>query len=197
MEIEVLRIGQRVVRDDRVTTHVALVSRALGASRIYMDEVNPEIVGTVQKINDTWGGDFEVVTIDGWKKTLRTRIADGFAAVHLTMYGEPVAEACRRIAAEGDRRILVVVGAEKVPGDVYGIAKYNVSVSGQPHSEIGALAVLLDRLQEGRQFDIKFGNAKRTIIPAKRGKNVATAGGGTPGAAAEGGAKTGDGPGGT
>ena len=26
MEIEVLRIGQRVVRDDRVTTHVALVA---------------------------------------------------------------------------------------------------------------------------------------------------------------------------
>ena len=29
MEIEVLRIGQRVVRDDRVTTHVALVARSL------------------------------------------------------------------------------------------------------------------------------------------------------------------------
>ncbi|MBT3956212.1 MAG: tRNA (cytidine(56)-2'-O)-methyltransferase, partial [Nitrosopumilus sp.] len=28
MIIEVVRIGQRVVRDDRVTTHVALVSRA-------------------------------------------------------------------------------------------------------------------------------------------------------------------------
>ena len=27
--IEVVRIGQRLVRDDRVTTHVALVSRAL------------------------------------------------------------------------------------------------------------------------------------------------------------------------
>ena len=29
--IEVVRIGQRVVRDDRVTTHVALVSRGFGA----------------------------------------------------------------------------------------------------------------------------------------------------------------------
>ena len=43
MEIEVLRIGQRVVRDDRVTTHVALVARSFGAQKIYMDEVNPEI----------------------------------------------------------------------------------------------------------------------------------------------------------
>jgi len=41
MEIEVLRIGQRLVRDDRVTTHVALVARAFGARKIYMNEVNP------------------------------------------------------------------------------------------------------------------------------------------------------------
>ena len=43
MKIEVLRIGQRVIRDDRVTTHVALVARAFGASKIYMNEVDPEI----------------------------------------------------------------------------------------------------------------------------------------------------------
>ena len=33
MEIEVLMIGQRVVRDDRVTTHVALVARSFGAHK--------------------------------------------------------------------------------------------------------------------------------------------------------------------
>ena len=33
MKIEVVRIGQRVVRDDRVTTHVALVSRSFGAQK--------------------------------------------------------------------------------------------------------------------------------------------------------------------
>ena len=47
MEIEVLRIGQRVVRDDRVTTHVALVARSFGAQKIYMNEVNPEIKRTI------------------------------------------------------------------------------------------------------------------------------------------------------
>ena len=31
MVIEVLRIGERVVRDDRATTHAALVARAFGA----------------------------------------------------------------------------------------------------------------------------------------------------------------------
>ena len=58
MNIEVLRIGQRIVRDDRVTTHVALVARAFGASKIYMNEVDPEIQDTVEKMNDTWGCDF-------------------------------------------------------------------------------------------------------------------------------------------
>ena len=43
MKIEVLRIGQRVIRDDRVTTHVALVARAFGASKIYMNEIDPKI----------------------------------------------------------------------------------------------------------------------------------------------------------
>jgi len=50
MEIEVLRIGQRVVRDDRVTTHVALVARSFGAKKIYMNEINPDIVNTISKI---------------------------------------------------------------------------------------------------------------------------------------------------
>ena len=73
MEIEVLRIGQRVVRDDRVTTHVALVARSFGAKKIYMNEINPEINDTVSKINRTWGGDFKIEMIDDWKKIIRER----------------------------------------------------------------------------------------------------------------------------
>ena len=60
MDIQVLRIGQRLIRDDRVTTHVALVARAFGASKIYMNEINPEILDTLNKINDTWGGKFTI-----------------------------------------------------------------------------------------------------------------------------------------
>ena len=73
MEIEVLRIGQRVVRDDRVTTHVALVARSFGAKKIYMNEINPEINDTVSKINKTWGGDFKIEMIDDWKKIIREK----------------------------------------------------------------------------------------------------------------------------
>ena len=70
MKIEVLRIGQRIVRDDRVTTHVALVARAFGASKIYMTEINPEIKDTINKINTTWGGKFEIDFITNWKDVI-------------------------------------------------------------------------------------------------------------------------------
>ena len=71
MVIEVIRIGQRLIRDDRVTTHVALVSRAFGAEKIYMTEVNPEIKDTIEKINKTWGSDFIIEFIDKWKHIVK------------------------------------------------------------------------------------------------------------------------------
>jgi len=74
MKIEVLRIGQRVIRDDRVTTHVALVARAFGASKIYMNEVDPEIENTIKRMNKTWGGEFEVEFFEDWKKVLKSKM---------------------------------------------------------------------------------------------------------------------------
>lgn len=170
MNIEVLRIGQRVVRDDRVTTHVALVARAFGASKIYMNEVNPEIKDTLNKINHTWGGNFEIEFISDWKKIIREKKRNSIKIVHLTMYGEKINNQSASLKKEPN--ILIVVGAEKVPREVYDLADYNVAIGNQPHSEISALAVLLDRIQEGKQFLKNFENSIREIIPSKRGKNV-------------------------
>jgi len=170
MKIEVLRIGQRLVRDDRVTTHVALVSRSFGATKIIMQEVNPDIKDTISEINRVWGGDFEVEIIDNWKKMLKSKKSQSFKIVHLTMYGENINSVIDEIRKE--EQILVVVGAEKVPREVYDIADYNVAIGNQPHSEISALAVLLDRVLDGRQFLKKHVNAKREIIPTKKGKKV-------------------------
>jgi len=78
MEIEVLRIGQRVVRDDRVTTHVALVARSFGAQKIYMNEVNPEIKRTISGINKTWGGNFKIEIISEWKKIIAINVYSDF-----------------------------------------------------------------------------------------------------------------------
>ena len=169
MKIEVLRIGQRLVRDDRVTTHVALVSRAFGASKILMNEVNPEIKKTISQVNTTWGSNFEVEIIESWKKVLKSK-KDSFKIIHLTMYGEDIDSVIDNIRKE--EQILVVVGAEKVPREVYDIADYNVSVGNQPHSEISALAVLLDRVLQGKQFLKKHKNSQKEIVPTKSGKKV-------------------------
>ena len=170
MDFEVLRIGQRVVRDDRVTTHVALVARAFGASKIYMNEVNPEIKDTLDKINETWGGDFEIEFITNWKNVLKEKKAESKKIIHLTMYGENINEIEPSIL--NDEKFLIVVGAEKVPREIYDYADYNIAVGSQPHSEISALAVLLDRIQKGNQFSKRFENPNREIIPTKKGKNV-------------------------
>ena len=86
------------------------------------------------------------------------------------MYGENINVISPKIQKED--KILVIVGAEKVPRDVFEKSDYNVSVGTQPHSEISALAVLLDRIQKGEQFDKKFYDPEREIIPTKNGKNV-------------------------
>ena len=170
MVIEIVRIGQRLVRDDRVTTHVALVSRSFGAKKIFMTEVNPEIKDTLDKINKTWGGNFVVEFIDKWKPIIKKKKEENFSVVHLTMYGESINHVQEKIRKE--EKILVVVGAEKVPREIYELADFNVGVGSQPHSEISALAILLDRIQKGKQFKRIFSDAKRKIIPTKNGKNV-------------------------
>ncbi len=170
MEIEVLRIGQRVVRDDRVTTHVALVARAFGASKIYMNEVNPEIKDTLDRINKRWGSSFEIEFIENWKGVINDHKKKSIKIVHLTMYGENINDAEESLQKE--KKILVVVGAEKVPREIYENADYNIAIGNQPHSEISALAILLDRIQKGSQFNLVFDNAESRIIPTKQGKNV-------------------------
>jgi len=167
MEIEVLRIGQRVVRDDRVTTHVALVARSLGAQKIFMNEVYPEIKRTISDINKTWGGNFKIEIISEWKKNVKEKKNAAVKIVHLTMYGQNINNVETKIRNED--KIMIVVGAEKVPREIYELADYNVAVGSQPHSEVSALGVLLDRIQQGKQFEFKFENPERTIIPQDRG----------------------------
>ena len=62
MSIAVLRLGHRLVRDDRTTTHVALVSRAFGCKKIFMTEVDDTIISTLTKVWYDWGGcdDFDI-----------------------------------------------------------------------------------------------------------------------------------------
>jgi tRNA (cytidine56-2'-O)-methyltransferase len=88
--------------------------------------------------------------------------------VHLTMYGLPVDEVLPRIPRD---ELLIVVGAEKVPRDVYDLVDFNVAVGNQPHSEVAALAVFLDRLLGGRSLQAEPA-ARIRIRPNPRGKSV-------------------------
>ena len=135
-----------------------------------MTEVNSEIKESLEKINKTWGGNFVVEFIDKWKTIVKKKKDENFRVVHLTMYGESINDVQEKLRKE--ENLLVVVGAEKVPREIYELADYNVGVGNQPHSEISSLAILLDRIQKGKQFEKTYPDAIRKIIPTKKGKNV-------------------------
>jgi tRNA (cytidine56-2'-O)-methyltransferase len=168
----VLRLGHRPTRDKRITTHVCLVARALGADGIYIAGVRDESLRlTVEKIVDTWGGPFWLKHISNPLRLVREWRENGGKVVHLTMYGMPLRETEGEISSlQGD--ILVVVGGEKVPREYYRESDFNVSVGSQPHSEVAALALLLDRITHGGWETREFRGAKAKIVPSKKGKNV-------------------------
>ncbi len=164
--IAVLRIGHRIDRDKRVTTHVALVSRAFGADIIYITTKDEKIKKNIESVSKRFGGNFQVQTGIDHKKIIKSWKGD---IVHLTMYGEELEKAIQSL--DTNRDLLIIVGAEKVPPYFYEIADLNVSVGNQPHSEVAALALFLDRFTkaawEKKQFD---GNIQ--IIPCVKGKKV-------------------------
>src|SRR5207245_10416001 len=65
----------------------------------------------------------------------------------------------------------VVVGAEKVPREVYDLVDFNVAVGNQPHSEVAALAIFLDRITLGESLQREPVGRLR-IRPNPRGKSV-------------------------
>jgi len=168
--VAVLRIGHRPERDQRVTTHVGLAARALGARGMYLAADDPGVIASIGDVASRWGGDFFVENDVPWRRCIGDWKAGGGRVVHLTMYGLRMTDVIDDIRRE--ERVLVVVGAEKVPGDIYGLADYNVSVTTQPHSEISSLALFLDHLFEGKELNREYPDAKIRIEPAKAGKKT-------------------------
>jgi len=167
VEVYVLRLGHREKRDKRISTHVALTARAFGAKGIYFTVYDKSVFESVSEVVKRWGGDFFIKHVENWKKFLREFRG---IKVHLTMYGIPLTQKIDEIKKAD--KILVIVGAEKVPPEVYELSNYNISIGNQPHSEIAALAVFLDRVLDGKVFDLKFENAKIEVIPSERCKIV-------------------------
>jgi tRNA (cytidine56-2'-O)-methyltransferase len=167
-EIYVLRLSHRIKRDKRVTTHCALVSRAFLAKKMYYSgDKDEKIEEKIKKVNEYFGGKFEIEYVKNWKELIKN--FDGIK-IHLTMYGIPLLEKIDEI--KKNKKMLVIVGSEKVPREVYDLADYNISITNQPHSEIAALAIFLDKIFESKEFFYKFENAKIEIVPQERGKKI-------------------------
>ncbi|HEX9816869.1 MAG TPA: tRNA (cytidine(56)-2'-O)-methyltransferase [Candidatus Thermoplasmatota archaeon] len=165
--IQVLRLGHRRARDARVTTHVCLTARAFGAEAVVVTEKDAALEKTVNDVVKRFGGPFAIRTGEAWKPLVKAWKKRG-VVLHLTMYGEPLENALPRVLGKD---VLVVIGAEKVPGDLYDLADVNVAVGNQPHSEVAALAITLDRLTEGTWSRRSF-EGQVQIVPNPRGKTL-------------------------
>ena len=169
MNITVLRLGHRPQRDKRLSTHLILCARALGAEKvIYSGDEDPRLEEGIRDIVERWGGDFSVEYESNWRGVVKQW---GGKIVHLTMYGLPVEEAAP-VIGQSDEPLLVVVGGPKVPRDMYENATWNVSVTTQPHSEVSALAIFLYLLRGETALKHEFPGGSIKITPSERGKEV-------------------------
>lgn len=166
-EVAVLRLGHRRAHDRRLSTHVCLTARAFGADRVLFPEVGSSIRATIEDVEERFGGSFEVAEEASWRSLLNNH--DG-PIVHLTMYGTPHTEVVDRLSSDED--LIVVVGAAKVPADVYDLATYNVAVGNQPHSEVAALGVFLYDLLGPEELYAPRPGAEVVIEPSPEGKHL-------------------------
>ena len=110
------------------------------------------------------------VVIQNWKSVINSWKKNKGIVIHLTMYGVNIENLSLDFGY--NKNILVVIGASKVPKEVYSLADMNIAVGNQPHSEIAALAIFLDRFFQGKELISRFQNAKMSIIPSSHGKTV-------------------------
>ncbi|MFC1454988.1 tRNA (cytidine(56)-2'-O)-methyltransferase [Candidatus Undinarchaeota archaeon] len=165
--ITILRLSHRISRDKRLSSHLGLTARAFGADKVvYTGEKDENLYKSLRKVSNEWGGNFEIEYAKSYRKVIKEFPG---TVIHLTMYGLPVQDTVSELKGKD---LLIVVGAGKVPGDVYELSDYNISVTLQPHSEVAALAILLDRLSDGKQLSKTYSNAKKKVIPNPKGKTL-------------------------
>ena len=109
-----------------------------------------------------------------WKKEVEDFKAKNGIVIHLTMYGLPLSETIPELKKIIGRDLLIFIGSEKVPAEIYELADFNIAVGNQPHSEVAALAVFLDRLFDGKKIEDTSINsgAEIVIVPTEHGKET-------------------------
>lgn len=166
MRVSVLRLGHRPERDKRITTHVCLTARALGCDSVALDAKDERVVQGVRDVTKRFGGPFDIEDGVAYRPLLKNFRG---TKVHLTMYGLPMHQVVPQIPRDQD--VLIVVGAEKVPREVYDLVDHNVAIGNQPHSEVAALALFLYALRGDDAFSKRF-TGEIEVEPSAKGKIV-------------------------
>src|SRR5437660_10903423 len=168
--IFILRIGHRVFRDSRVTTHVCLTARALGADGVIIADREDKVgEAAIRAVTNRFGGPVEVESGEPWKHAVRDWRAMGGRIVHLTAYGLALPNKLSEIH-DADADLLVIVGSEKMPGEIFKLADWHISVTNQPMSEVAALAIFLDWFRQHRECERECSKAQVQSVPSKSGK---------------------------
>ncbi len=171
--IEVLRLGHRIKRDERLTSHVALVARAFGADKVYYSgQRDSSLENSINKVVDKFGGRFKIEYIKNpinfLKEAFKKSFSKKYKIVNLTVYGLPIQKEINKI--KKFKNIVVIVGSTKVPINYYKMADFNISITQQPHSEVAALSIFLDKYFNGKELNKRYKNAKLRIVPQEKGK---------------------------
>ncbi len=163
--MKIFRLHHRIRRDPRIDTHLALVARIFGVDAVYYSgDKDKEYEEGVKGVNDRFGGKLKIEYVKDDIKFIKDFKG---IKVHLTVYGLDFRKKINELKSKKD--ILIIVGGEKVPPEVYKISDYNLSVSNQPHSEIGALSILLYEFFDRKFKDIR---GKINIKESERGKVI-------------------------
>jgi len=174
--VSVLRLGHRRERDKRITSHLGLTARAFGADEVILaGDEDESAIETWRSVSERFGGDFEYRYEANPMSFLRRFAKDAGDGkpgqiVHLTMYGESWRESLSSI--ESNRPMVIVVGGTKVPGEVFRLANYNISIGNQPHSEVAALGVFLESLIGQIDESKHFQGGEIQVVPSLDRKKV-------------------------
>ena len=164
-KIGVLRLSHRIFRDQRITTHVALISRAFGCtSFFYTGDRDEKLTSSLEKVNKQFGGNFSGYYHEKAKECINSW--NGIA-IHLSMYGEPHNKILP-IVKNCPEDILLIVGGSKVPRKIFELADYNVAIGHQPHSEISAVAIFLTDFFTSTPLYNEFPHSKIKAKPGKK-----------------------------
>jgi len=169
--IQILRLSHRLPRDCRTTTHIALASRALGASKTYYSgQKDSSLETSIKKTTKTWGGNFSITYIKNPLALIKKLKKQNYKIIHLSMYSIPIQKIIPKIRKH--KKLLIIIGSERVPIEYYKISDFNVAISNQPHSEISSLSLFLHEYFQGKELNLKFKNPKLKILPQEKGKKL-------------------------